>query len=979
MKSSHPTPPAPEVAARRATDAGPLPPALQHQVELYWEQYTAAAAETGIPVPRHAETLDVLRRVWAYSGFVAGNCTEHPDLLRGLLESGDLLLSYGPDRYDRLTADALSGVRDGDGLDGALRRLRRREMTRIAWRDLAGWAGLEETLRELSWLAEALIDGAAGWLHTHLAHTLGAPHGARSSAPQRLVVLGMGKLGAYELNFSSDIDLIFAYPEEGSTRGRRARVDNEEFFTELGKRLIGCLSRPTEDGFVFRTDMRLRPFGTSGPLVMSFEQMEDYYQSQGREWERYAMIKARPVAGDRAQGRLLLQTLRPFVYRRYLDFSVFESLREMKALINQEVAKRDLEDNIKLGPGGIREIEFIGQTFQLIRGGREPALQEQRILPILRRLAAAGHLPEEAAAELEHAYRFLRRVENRLQMAADRQTHQLPDDATGRLRLARSMDFPDWEGFARVLVQYRAGVQRHFNQVFNVPRRETEPAGSREGSAPDYGALWSGGLDDGEGVALLTQAGFHDGAEIHRRLGLLRDGHVYRALSERGRARMDRVVPPLLDAAAATPRPDVTLIRLLDLIEQIARRTAYLALLGENPVVLAQLVRLCAASPWISDMLAHQPLLLDELIDPRRLYAPLDRGALERDLRTALEAIAPEDLEQQMETLRHFKHSNVLRVAAADVMEAIPLMVVSDHLTEIAEVVLAEVLSLSSNHLMRRNPGATRRFDRGFAIVAYGKLGGIELGYGSDLDLVFLHAADQDPALAQGYARLAQRIIHLLNTHTPAGILYEVDLRLRPSGSSGLLVSSLSAFEDYQREAAWTWEHQALVRARVVAGDPAVTAEFERIRAAALARPRDPARLREEVGDMRDRMRRELSRDGAGQFDLKQGRGGIADIEFIVQYAVLRWAPEHPELLRWTDNIRPLETLARLGLLPAEDSRLLTDAYRNYRAVVHRLALQETEGTVVDAAQFAAPRAEVARIWDDLLPPPAAPETGGGR
>ncbi len=973
MKSSHPA----AGPAHRTLADNLLPPALQQKIELYWEQYAAAAQEHGIPLPRHPETLGVLRRVWAYSGFVAHNSIEDPALLQELLESGDLLLGYTSDRYAQLTARALSKLRGEGDLDRTLRGLRRREMTRIAWRDLAGWASLEETLRELSRLAEALIDGAAGWLHANLARTRGAPHGMKTGASQSLVVLGMGKLGAYELNFSSDIDLIFAYPEEGTTRGRRPHVYNEEFFTELGKQLIRCLSTPTEDGFVFRTDMRLRPFGNSGPLVMSFEQMEDYYQSQGREWERYAMIKARPVAGDRTQGRLLLQSLRPFVYRRYLDFNVFESLREMKALINQEVAKRDLEDNIKLGPGGIREIEFIGQTFQLIRGGREPALQEQQILLILRRLASAGHLPEEAATELESAYHFLRRAENRLQMAADQQTHQLPDDATGRQCLALSMGFPGWEEFSLALDRHRACVQRHFNKVFNMPRREAGAAASTETTTPDYAALWSGTLNEERGIALLTHAGYLDSGEIRRRLGLLRDGHVYRALSERGRARMDRVIPPLLEAAAATPRPDITLVRLLDLIEQIARRTAYLALLGENPVVLTQLVRLCAASPWISDMLAQQPLLLDELIDPRTLYAPLDRNALGHELRISLEAIAPDDLEQQMETLRHFKQSNVLRVAAADVMEAIPLMVVSDHLTEIAEVVLAEVLKLAAGHLARRGPGAGLPLERGFAIVAYGKLGGIELGYGSDLDLVFLHAADHEPALAQGYARLAQRIIHLLNTHTPAGILYEVDLRLRPSGSSGLLVSSLAAFEDYQRDAAWTWEHQALVRARVVAGDPAVAAEFDRIRASTLARPRDTGRLRGEVNDMRERMRRELARGGAGRFDLKQDGGGIADIEFIVQYAVLRWASEHPELLRWTDNIRLLETLSRLGLLPANDARLLTEAYRYYRAVVHRLALQEIEGAVVDAPEFGTRRADVVRIWNELLSPADNQKTGG--
>jgi len=965
MKSSHRAPPPPATPSLSSE----LPSPLRDQLALYWEQYTAAAQAAGLNLPQHPETLAVLRRTWAYSGFLAHNSIEHPDLLHELMGSGDLLLGYTPDRYQHQIARALAGVRESGKLEHRLRHLRRREMMRIAWRDLAGWTTLEDTLHELSWLADALIDGALGQLYARLIRERGTPYGAKSSRPQPLVVLGMGKLGAYELNFSSDIDLIFAYPEEGSTRGRRGHIYNEEFFAELGKRLIQCLSTPTEDGFVFRTDMRLRPFGNSGPLVMSFEQMEDYYQSQGREWERYAMIKARPVAGDRAQGYQLLKMLHPFIYRRYLDFNVFESLREMKALINQEVAKRDLEDNIKLGPGGIREIEFIGQTFQLIRGGREPGLQDQQILRILRQLATAGHLPQETVNELDLAYRFLRRAENRLQMAGDQQTHQLPSDELGRLRLARSMNFPHWEAFSHALRQHRARVQRHFNQVFNVSQQPSATAPQHR-LALDYPALWGGTLSPPQAAALLVKAGFGDGGEIGRRLGLLRDSYTYRTLSGRGRARMDRVIPLLLEAAASVPQPDLTLIRLLDLIEQIARRTAYLALLGENPVVLDQLVRLCAASPWISDMLARQPLLLDELIDPRSLYAPLDRGALERELRTLLDALPADDVEQQMEALRHFKQSNVLRVAAADIMEVMPLMVVSDYLTEIAEVVLAAVLNLAAGHLMRNRSEESPSLGRGFAVIAYGKLGGIELGYGSDLDLVFLYTAGHDAAMAQRYARLAQRIIHVLNTHTPAGVLYEVDLRLRPSGSSGLLVSSLAAFEEYQRETAWTWEHQALVRARAVAGDPAVASQFRRIRAEILARPRDPASLRREVTDMRERMRRELARGGAGLFDLKQDRGGIADIEFIVQYAVLRWAHEHPDLLRWTDNIRLLETLAQLGLLAPEYSRSLIEAYRRYRAVVHRLALQEIEGNAVDAADHAASRADVTRVWNALLPAP---------
>ncbi len=937
-----------------------------------WEHYVERASDSGITPRLPSELLAVLRRVWAASDFVAEACLSEPALLDDLTASGDLFIAAAPGDYEAAVAAALARIEPGadepEALAQALRRLRRREMVRIAWRDLAGWTTLEQTLIETSALAEALIDGALERLHDRLAREHGTPHGRDSGEAQSLVVLGMGKLGARELNFSSDIDLIFGYAEDGETRGRRARMPNEQFFTLLGRELINALDRVTEDGFVYRVDMRLRPYGDSGPLVMSFEQIEQYYQSQGREWERYAMIKARPVGGDRAHGLRLLKTLQPFVYRRYLDFGVFESLREMKGMIDQEAAKREARDNIKIGAGGIREIEFIGQAFQLIRGGREPELREQQILKVLPLLAGAGHLPAEVSAELCEAYRFLRRVENRLQMAADRQTHELPDDDSGRLRLALSMGYAGWEAFSAALTQLRTHVHRHFAQVFAAPR---QPAGSANA---DYTALWQATDADGASAATapvaLAQAGFADPAEVWRRLVLLRESYACRSLSERGRARMNRLMPLLIEAVAATGHPDITLSRVLDLVELIARRTAYLALLADNPEVLTQTVRLCAASPWIARMLSGQPLLLDELIDPRSLYRPLDRAALEQELKARLDAAGADDLEQQMEALRQFKQAAVLRVAAADVMGVMPLMIVSDHLTEIAEVVLAEVLKLATAYLVRRNRTAAAAIERGFAIVAYGKLAGIELGYGSDLDLVFLHA-DADPVQdsdgVEVYPRLGQRIIHMLGAHTPAGVLYEVDLRLRPSGASGLLVSSVAAFEEYQRSSAWTWEHQALVRARVIAGSPEIAQRFELIRRAVLGLPREPERLCAEIRDMRERMRKELVRGGPGRFDLKQDRGGIADIEFIVQYLVLRHADAHPELLRWTDNIRLLDTLERAGLLSPADATVLRDSYRVYRARVHRLALQEIEEAVVDAGEYAEPRTAVSALWDRII------------
>jgi glutamate-ammonia-ligase adenylyltransferase len=963
-----------------------LPEALRAGVEHVWESYAAACTEAAVPVLRHPEMRALLSRVWAGSSFVAQSCITDPALLGDLLDSGDLLLNYGADGYRHRFARALGRCRDEQALMSTLRRLRRREMVRIAWRDLCGWSDLESTLRETSWLAEAAIDGALTPLARWMAKEHGRPRDAAGD-PMGLAVLGMGKLGAWELNFSSDIDLIYAYSVDGETRGRRA-LDHGSYFSELGRRLVNVLGRIDEDGFVFRVDLRLRPYGDSGPLAMSLAQMEDYYQIQGREWERYAMIKARPVGGDRAAGDRLLAMLRPFVYRKYLDFGVFESLREMKATIDREAARRDMKDDIKRGPGGIREIEFIGQTYQLIRGGREPTLRDQRILVILGRLEAMGHLSTQAGHELAASYRYLRRLENRLQIFADAQTHRLPTEALERQRLAWTMGHRDVTAFERELAEHRSRVRDHFDRIFGEPARKRS---SGADAGPDYTALWSAAATLPGRLAEVSEeaadlvadlAGGHPlpafGEEGWRRLAALRDSYLYRSLSAIGRSRMDRLMPLLLEAVAAAPRPDTTLPRVIEFIEHVARRSAYLALLADNPVVLAQMVRLCAASPWIARMLGDQPLLLDELIDPSSLERPLARPALEEELAARLAAVGPEDLEQQMEALRQFKQANVLRVAAADIGGAMPLMVVSDHLTDIAEVCLDAVLRLAVAHTVARNRDAQQAIAHGFAIVAYGKLGGIELGYGSDLDIVFLHGGSAEHAFGPVYARLGQRIIHMLSAHTPAGVLYSVDLRLRPSGSSGLLVSSIDAFEEYQRNQAWTWEHQALVRARIVAltGDEAVVRRFAELRHAVLARPREAATLATEIRDMRERMRQELSRGDEHHFDLKQDRGGIADIEFIVQYAVLRWAADHPGLLRWTDNIRLLETLKDAGLLEARDAAAMTDAYRSLRARVHRLALQETSPALAAADEFPAERTAVTAVWRALIDPAAG---GTGR
>ena len=927
---------------------------------------------------KHTKIAESFQQVIASSDYIAQSCIRQTQSMLELIHSGDLLAAYSERQIYAALSKRLADVEDEVTLHQQLRLLRRREMVRIAWRDIAGWANLNETMRDLSNLADACVDLALGILYTWQCREWGTPCNPQG-VPQQLVILGMGKLGAYELNYSSDIDLIYTFPEHGETRDGPRSVSNEQFFTRLGQRLTQAINNHTVDGFVFRVDLRLRPFGDSGPPVMSFDGMENYYTTHGREWERYAMIKARVIAGDKAAGAELMDMLRPFIYRRYLDYGAYENLRDMKEMIAREVKRKGMEDNVKLGPGGIREVEFIGQAFQLIRGGQDKALQERRILRVLGVLQERGTLPAYVVEELIHCYIFLRDVEHRLQQWRDEQTQMLPTDPEGRLRLAYSMGFADWETFRNKLRKVMAKVHDHFMQVFEAP--QTEGAGDEL----DLAAVWQGGVETGQAVSALQQCGYPEAEEAVQQLTRLRESRVYKNLSQNGRLRMDRLMPLLVSAIGLNEQPMMTLGRVLSLLERIASRTAYLALLVENPMALSQLVRLCAASPWITKQLTQFPILLDELLDPRTLYAPPKRDEMEEELRRRLAKADPEDLETQMEVLRHFHHANMLRVAAADVVDAIPLMVVSDHLTDIAEVVLTEVLDRAWWHMVARHgrPVCTRDgevCEQGFAIVAYGKLGGIELGYGSDLDIVFLHDSESEDTPTSGerpipsavfFARLAQRIIHMLTAQTPSGQLYEVDTRLRPSGASGLMVSSVQAFEQYQAQRAWTWEHQALVRARVVAGDSAIAEQFERIRHEILIRQRDLPALRRDVSEMREKMRQALGSKDAGMFDVKQDTGGIADIEFIVQYGVLAWAHGHPELTRYTDNMRILDGFAATGCLSKEEVLQLQKAYKAYRQRVHRLKLQEHKASVSES-EFIACREDVLGVWNHLLMEPDA-------
>jgi len=924
------------------------------------EQWQQLIAET--------ELMQSAQSVLAGSDYITQWGLRYPVRAEHLIQSGDIQRQYEIYVYQQQLAVCLKEVQDETALQQQLRYFRQREMVRIIWRDLACWADLAETMRDLSALADACIQQALGKLQQWLETDLGTPCDDEAKR-QSLIVLGMGKLGAGELNLSSDIDLIFCYPDNGTTQGGRRSLSNEEFFTRLGRKLIQALDNVTVDGFVFRVDMRLRPFGDSGSLALSFDAMEDYYQTQGREWERYALIKARPITGDKQAQQQLTALLRPFVYRRYLDYGVFASLRELKVMIAGQLHKKGMEDNIKLGAGGIREIEFIGQVFQLIYGGRDVALQQRPILTILDLLAQRQVLSDYAVDGLKQAYDFLRRTEHRIQAWADQQTHVLPKDEERRQRLAKLMGFADWNLFSTELEQHRNEVQAHFEQVLIAPQAEVET---------DSVSLFTSSQQ--EQLDYLNSLGYHDAEKCLNALNVMINSHSCRNLSETGRERLKRLLPLLVQAAANMPKPDLCLSRLIPLIEAIMRRSVYMSLLVENPLALSQLVKLCAASSWISTHVAKQPLLLDALLDPRTLYSVPARDEQKHALLLLLNSVEADDLEQQMNKLREFREITTLHVAAADVTHLLPVMRVGDLLSELAELQLEQVMRLAWQYLVAKhgcppNTDVTDLSQSGFVVLAYGKLGGLELGYGSDLDLVFLYRDFESASMTDGdkpvdvlmfYTRLAQRMIHILNTITPSGILYEVDMRLRPNGNSGLLVTSASGFAEYQHNDAWTWEHQALVRARCVTGDRSLIDEVGQIRRDVLAKQRDQHTLALEVSEMRAKMRAQLDKSTGQLFDLKQGVGGITDIEFMVQYAVLAWSSTLSELLIQTDNIRILDALNATGKLNDQDASLLADAYRYYRHEANHCVLQDAPA-LVPTEEVEMYQSKVAELWQQWL------------
>ncbi|MFT5452775.1 MAG: glutamate-ammonia-ligase adenylyltransferase [Enterobacterales bacterium] len=957
-----------------------------------WQQCLETITASSLTIP--SDMKQQAERVFTLSEFVAKQCQRFPNQLIELLDEKRFDKNLSFEEMQSALEVMLEKVDSEQLLLKTLRLFRNKQMLAIYWRDLLDLASVKETCQQVSFLADICIVQTNHWLYKKQCQELGIQLDISSDkAPQKLIVIGMGKLGGNELNVSSDIDLIFCYPKNSELSCANKKIDNENFNNLLGRKLIKALDQITVDGFVFRVDMRLRPYGESGPLLMTFSALEEYYQDQGRDWERFALIKARPISGDAADKKKLTALLRPFIYRRYIDYSVLESPRQMKNLINQELRRRNLSDNIKLGPGGIREVEFIAQALQLIHGGRETSLQCRSLFKSLPRLADLNLLARNDVDELLRCYLFLRKVEHRLQAVKDKQTQELPNDESAQSTLAKGLNFSDWQTFRAEVATTMDKIHGYFSTMFideNEQKKQFKTAIIFNDIWQDFTSM------DSNVEALLDQAGFDDISDVAVQLNNFRESSSVRHMGPRGAKRLEQLMPSILQSIAAMRYQSISLKRILTLLTSISRRTAYLELLGENKGALDQMIKLCSASARIADQIADYPYILDELINPNTLFHPPKIERFPDMLRQMLCRIPEDDPELQMDCLREFRQINLLRVTAADIAGALSLRQLSRYLTAIAETVIEAVVNLAWQQLRKKHGDpqskssifetdennltldeTSQSRSLGFAIIAYGKLGGHELGYGSDLDLVFLHDAEKGTTDGEKplenaifYMRLAQKIIHLLSIRTRSGVLYEVDMRLRPSGNSGLLVSHIDSFIEYQNESAWTWEHQALIRGRCILGSVALREQFEKIRTSILCRKRDHTKLKSQVIEMREKMRKSLLAPHLvekGLFNLKQSPGGIADIEFITQYLVLKLAATDSTLAISSNTTELLSFLARKENLSDPRLKTLVKVYAELRRLANENAIQNQSNTLAADKVREIETKLVVELWNDLL------------
>ncbi|MFK8075963.1 MAG: bifunctional [glutamate--ammonia ligase]-adenylyl-L-tyrosine phosphorylase/[glutamate--ammonia-ligase] adenylyltransferase [Granulosicoccus sp.] len=955
---------------------------------VFLEQMSELEETLGDEVLSYPLVAQWLRALCAVSPYLMRVIRQYPEALEHLVSYRSLesaRTGNTPDAWVeelnsilQLEVDTLgSGTPDKTVLESVrqrvLRRFRHREMFRILWRDLTQSASLPETLNDLSQLADACVIAAEQWVYDSMVQRYGTPTNSEGKV-QRLIILGMGKLGGHELNVSSDIDLICLWPEAGKTTGNasgRNVTDNAEFFRRSVQMFTRLLNSHTVDGFAYRVDTRLRPFGDSGPLVMNFDGLENYYLTQAREWERYAMIKSRALTGDAEDIQTLMGLITPFVYRRYLDYNAFDSLRELKRKIAVSVKQKGMVDNIKLGAGGIREVEFIGQAFQLVRGGRDERLRIRPIVSVLNQLASDGLMKPDEVAALVSAYGYLRRVENAIQMMRDEQLHSLPTNAEDQLRLITMLGETDWGSFRQNLQAHQECVSESFSGLFEVEASEddasdesdaTFASGDQQDAAMQ--TLWSMMSDDDVDEQVRTEAldaaGFESDDELLSIIDSVSRGAFFHRLTSESQNRVSRIAPLILRYALQADNPSQTLTRCMALVRAVAGRSGYLQVLSDQPQALARLVRLFSQSSWLANFVICQPMVIDELLVGPGAELYLSATEVAEETQQQVNRIKGAELDVQMDRLRHYRQGREMRIACAQLDGTLTLMQVSDQLSWLAESLIAAVLQLVEAPLIARHGNPCfeldgKAFSSTAAVVAYGKLGGLELGFASDLDLVFLHDSVGENQQTNGdkpventvfYARLAQKFVHFMGTTTPAGMLYEIDLRLRPNGTSGVLVTGIEAFANYQEGDAWTWEHQALIRTRMVFGSPELKARFQAIRSGVLTQMRSEDELREAVAKMRERMRSALGNTQEGRFHIKQDAGGVADIEFIVQFLVLAYSREHTALLGFTDNIRILEVVESLALMPGDEARALRDCYLALRTRLHRQALQSA-GSVV--------------------------------
>ncbi|MDY6976945.1 MAG: bifunctional [glutamate--ammonia ligase]-adenylyl-L-tyrosine phosphorylase/[glutamate--ammonia-ligase] adenylyltransferase [Pseudomonadota bacterium] len=947
------------------------------QAEKLWAQLldSPALTETDqLIAENHREALLV---AFARSAFLAETLVQKPAFISRVVE---LVSDSNATCFSTELKAKLESLKSEDELLKELREYRNQEMARITFLDVLNKQNIETSLAQVSALADALITSAYHWIYQHLAHRYGTPKS--NSQDMHMYILGMGKLGGRELNFSSDIDLIFAYPEKGETSGGKKALEHQQFFTKLAQKLIQALNKVTNDGQVYRVDMRLRPFGDSGPLVMHFAALEDYYQDQGRHWERFAMIKARVINDNHSDDvKWLNSILQPFTFRRYLDFTTLDALRNMKKLIATEIRRRRLSNNIKLGAGGIREVEFFAQSFQLIHGGREPALQNKSLLRTLDALSELDIVESDVTKQLKQDYLFLRKVEHTLQQSQDRQTQTLPDEPWQQNALIDVMGFASYSDFLTHLDGTMARVHSHFNELVE----ESHDTHSEEDqlfiACQD---AWRLSLQEDEFTETFSAyLSSKDINEIFSILVAFKEKQRNYRIGQKGEDTLNKLLPEIL-YVLINQHPNHTaqvLSRLLGVIEAITGRTTYLDLLLENPDVLKQLVRLCERSDWIAQEIRRFPLLLDELLTPLYLGQQntdiqTSKQEYQLELRETMLRIEQDDVEMLMDGLRQFKLCQQLRIAASDISESLPINNVSDKLTVLAEVILEHVLNAAWMQMRQRFgvPSHLEGNDKGFAVIGYGKLGGYELGYGSDLDLVFIHNAPRSSSTdgkksieaQQFYIKLAQRIMHLLNTKTLFGQLYETDLRLRPSGNAGLLCCHINGFEKYQVEEAWTWEHQALVRARAICGDASLLDDFSQVRHSILSQSREPKTLSQDVCKMRMKMREHLLAKNNEKVDLKQCEGGITDIEFIAQYLVLAHACTVKTMTEYPDNLRIFDVAASANIIDTPTAQKLQKAYLRLREQYHHLTLADTK-YADQSEELDIIREQVRQHWDTLF------------